>query len=56
MAQLAPVQHFNKKTGQVVNDSLNDHQVVVAFYRPSGNNNRAGQFAANVNQPVNTEN
>ncbi|CAD6188663.1 unnamed protein product [Caenorhabditis auriculariae] len=26
-------------------------QVVVAFYRPSGNNNRAGQFAVNVLKP-----
>ncbi|KAF8355499.1 hypothetical protein PRIPAC_97122 [Pristionchus pacificus] len=26
--------------------------VVVAFYRPSGNNNRAGQFNVNVRKPV----
>lgn len=28
-------------------------QVVVAFYRPAGNNNRVGQFAANVHKPTN---
>uniref|UniRef100_A0A7E4VPY2 SCP domain-containing protein n=1 Tax=Panagrellus redivivus TaxID=6233 RepID=A0A7E4VPY2_PANRE len=27
-------------------------QIVVAFYRPAGNNNRAGQFAMNVLKPV----
>ncbi|VDM39415.1 unnamed protein product [Toxocara canis] len=26
-------------------------QVVVAFYRPAGNNNRMGQFTANVHKP-----
>jgi hypothetical protein len=47
VATVPPLQHHNKK-GQIINDSLNDHQVVVVFYRPSGNNNRAGQFEANV--------
>uniref|UniRef100_A0A1I7WXJ0 SCP domain-containing protein n=1 Tax=Heterorhabditis bacteriophora TaxID=37862 RepID=A0A1I7WXJ0_HETBA len=27
-------------------------QVIVAFYRPAGNNNRAGQFAVNVLKPL----
>ncbi|KHJ98520.1 SCP-like protein [Oesophagostomum dentatum] len=27
-------------------------QVIVAFYRPAGNNNRAGQFAVNVLKPI----
>ncbi|VDO62570.1 unnamed protein product [Haemonchus placei] len=27
-------------------------QVIVAFYRPAGNNNRAGQFAGNVLKPL----
>ncbi|KAI6240884.1 SCP domain-containing protein [Aphelenchoides fujianensis] len=51
-APVVPSQTRNPKTGQLVNDSLNDHQVVVAFYRPSGNNNRAGQFALNVVPPL----
>lgn len=31
----------------------NEKQIIVAFYRPAGNNNRAGQFAANVQKPIN---
>ncbi|KAK0396878.1 hypothetical protein QR680_001896 [Steinernema hermaphroditum] len=31
--------------------SLKNHQVIVAFYRPAGNNNRSGQFLANVTKP-----
>ncbi|EGT59466.1 hypothetical protein CAEBREN_05075 [Caenorhabditis brenneri] len=27
-------------------------KVIVAFYRPAGNNNRSGQFAANVLKPI----
>ncbi|KAI6177021.1 SCP-like protein [Aphelenchoides bicaudatus] len=46
--------HFNKKNGHHIEDSLNNHQVVVAFYRPAGNSNRAGQFEANVNKPIET--
>uniref|UniRef100_A0AC34RIY1 SCP domain-containing protein n=1 Tax=Panagrolaimus sp. JU765 TaxID=591449 RepID=A0AC34RIY1_9BILA len=30
-----------------------DKQIVVAFYRPAGNSNRAGQFALNVQKPIN---
>jgi len=51
-AVVEPVQRRHVKSGQLVDDTLNDHQVVVAFYRPSGNNNRAGQFALNVNPPL----
>lgn len=29
-----------------------DKQIIVAFYRPAGNSNRAGQFASNVQKPV----
>ncbi|KAE9554846.1 hypothetical protein FO519_001961 [Halicephalobus sp. NKZ332] len=29
-----------------------DKQIVVAFYRPAGNSNRPGLFAANVRKPV----
>jgi len=53
-ALVEPLQRRHVKSGQLVEDSLNYHQVVVAFYRPSGNNNRAGQFASNVNPPQNS--
>ncbi|VDN52803.1 unnamed protein product [Dracunculus medinensis] len=34
-------------------DETNFEQVIVAFYRPAGNNNRNGQFAANIQKPIN---
>jgi hypothetical protein len=40
------------KHPQSLNPS-NKKQIIVAFYRPAGNNNRAGQFAANVQKPIN---
>ncbi|CAD5221408.1 unnamed protein product [Bursaphelenchus xylophilus] len=52
---LPPVFHKNSKTGEVLADSLNDYQVVVAFFRPSGNNNHAGEFALNVVPPLQNE-
>ncbi|KAI6235364.1 Golgi-associated plant pathogenesis-related protein 1 [Aphelenchoides besseyi] len=52
VAPLLPLQKRNPKTGQLTNDPLNDHQVVVALYRPSGNSNRPGEFEMNVNPPL----
>jgi len=43
-----------QQNGIVINE---DKQIVVAFYRPAGNSNRPGLFAANVRKPVSeTEN
>uniref|UniRef100_A0A914E972 SCP domain-containing protein n=1 Tax=Acrobeloides nanus TaxID=290746 RepID=A0A914E972_9BILA len=37
-------------------DEWENQMVVVAFYRPAGNNNRAGQFAVNVPRPKQQDN
>ncbi|VDN27512.1 unnamed protein product [Gongylonema pulchrum] len=36
---------------QGAGEEINGEQVIVAFYRPAGNNNRIGQFALNVQKP-----
>uniref|UniRef100_A0A914YJ40 SCP domain-containing protein n=1 Tax=Panagrolaimus superbus TaxID=310955 RepID=A0A914YJ40_9BILA len=43
----------SSKHSQNNHNPSNEKQIIVAFYRPSGNNNRAGQFAANVQKPIN---
>ncbi|PAV56589.1 hypothetical protein WR25_21494 [Diploscapter pachys] len=52
--------HFNHphhKNGHRITGKIADEgdQVVVAFYRPAGNSNRAGQFAVNVKKPEKTK-
>lgn len=39
-------------TANSTTPTATEEQVVVAFYRPAGNNNRAGQFALNVSKPI----
>uniref|UniRef100_A0AC34GT91 SCP domain-containing protein n=1 Tax=Panagrolaimus sp. ES5 TaxID=591445 RepID=A0AC34GT91_9BILA len=43
----------SKHSQQNNHNPSNEKQIIVAFYRPAGNNNRAGQFAANVQKPIN---
>ncbi|CAD5215498.1 unnamed protein product [Bursaphelenchus okinawaensis] len=51
-APLPLVFHKHPKTNDTIPNPLNGYKVVVAFYSPPGNNNHAGQFAANVIPPL----
>ncbi|CAJ0610475.1 unnamed protein product [Cylicocyclus nassatus] len=47
------IENYNSKTPRSSGKlATPGDQVIVAFYRPAGNNNRAGQFAVNVLKPI----
>ncbi|KAI1713196.1 cysteine-rich secretory protein family domain-containing protein [Ditylenchus destructor] len=50
----SPTNYYKVKnsSNDVAQQNSIEEQVVVAFYRPAGNNNRPGQFALNVNKPL----